>query len=130
MGNDSEPDEEPEEDAPDFEADDDSVRAAKRPRRTAARRAVREASDTVNKTPMSKISKEGRFTFLAGNDEDLREILETRRKNWKDTLTEIPQELLDYTIGWGTCSGDWEGKGGQRQKVEIVDPYNPFNNVN
>ena len=132
VANASEPDDEPDEDEPDLEADDDddSLHAAKRPRRAAARPAVTETSDTVSKAPMSKVSKEGRFAFLAGNDEDLREILQARWKNWKDTLTEIPQELLDYTIGWGTCSGDWEGKGGQRQKVEILDTYNTCSIVN
>jgi len=131
VANDSEPDEEPDEDEPNLEADDDdSVRAAKRPRPAAARAPVIETSETVGKPPMSKVSKEVRFAFLAGNDEDLREILQARWKNWKDTLTEIPQELLDYTIGWGTCSGDWEGKGGRRQKVEILDTYNACSIVN
>jgi hypothetical protein len=120
IANDSEPDDQ-DPDSPDFEdADDDSV-SAKRPKRAAAQRAPAGTADASASVPMSKVSKEGRFAFLAANDEDLRQVLETRFRNWKNVLTEIPQELLDYTIGWGTCSAGWDGKGGQRQEAEILE---------
>ena len=98
----------------DADDDDDDV-APIRPRRAAAQRPHADSSIT-------KISKEGKFAFLAGDDDRVRDLVATRYKKWKNVLTGIPAELLEYTIGWGLCSGDWKGKGGERQKFEMLDP--------
>jgi hypothetical protein len=99
----------------DVDDDDDNEVAPKRPKRAAAQRPRADPA-------MSKISKDGKFAFLAGEDDRIRELLVTRYKKWKNVLTNIPPELLEYTIGWGACLGDWKGKGGGRQKVEILEP--------
>jgi hypothetical protein len=104
----------PESEEMDVDDDDDDDVAPGRPRRAAAQRPRADSA-------VSKISKDGKFALFAGDDDRVRKQLEMRYKKWKNVLTSIPAELLEYTIGWGVCSGDWEGKGGGRQKVEILD---------
>jgi hypothetical protein len=71
-------------------------------------------------------SKEGRLTSIVGTDESLRDVLLERLENWKNVLTKVPEELLDYTIGWGVCVGTWNGKGGDRQTFEIIQLLSPL----
>ena len=44
----------------------------------------------------------------------------------------VPDALLDYTCGWGICSGGWlEGEGGERQRVEsIMSTYHYIKQAN
>jgi hypothetical protein len=65
-------------------------------------------------------SREGRLNALAGTDESARQIVLSRMDKWKAVLARVPEELLDYTIGWGACIGDWKEKGGDRQSSEIL----------
>ena len=57
---------------------------------------------------------------MSGTDETMREIYVQRLQCWRDVFSEIPEGLLDYTAGWGICEGDWNGKGGERQKTEPI----------
>lgn len=66
-------------------------------------------------------TKEGRLNSMGGTDESIREIVLQRLDNWRDVLRRVPEELLDYSIGWGICTGDWNGKGGSRQKTELLN---------
>lgn len=68
----------------------------------------------------SLASREGRLTTIAGTDKTIRDNILRNLENWKDVLTQVPEELLDYTVGWVICTGDWNGKGGERQKSEII----------
>jgi hypothetical protein len=76
--------------------------------------------------PASLGNKEGRLTSIVGTDESLRDVLLKRLENWKNVLIKVPEELLDYTIGWGVCVGTWNGKGGDRQKFEIIQLLSPL----
>jgi hypothetical protein len=40
---------------------------------------------------------------------------------WKNILSEVPEELLNYSIGWGSCAGEWGDKGGERQKLKRLE---------
>ena len=69
--------------------------------------------------------REGRLNALAGTDENVRQIVLNRMDKWKGVLANVPEELLDYTIGWGECIGDWKGKGGHRQRSQILHLFLP-----
>lgn len=64
---------------------------------------------------------DGRIYALAGTDQDAIAAMGDRAEKWKDVLGRIPEELLDYTIGWGIANGSWGTSGGERQKVELID---------
>jgi hypothetical protein len=66
-------------------------------------------------------TKEGRLHSMGGTDESIRIIVQQRLEKWRDVLRKVHEELFDYTIGWGICTGDWNGEGGTRQKMEILD---------
>ena len=66
-------------------------------------------------------TREGRLNSMGGTDESIRDIVLQRLEKWRDVLRKVPEELIDYTIGWGICTGDWNGKGGSRQKPELLD---------
>jgi hypothetical protein len=66
-------------------------------------------------------TREGRLNSMGGTDESIRNIILHRLEKWRDVLRKVPEELLDYTIGWGICTGDWNGKCGSRQKIELLD---------
>ena len=66
-------------------------------------------------------TKEGRLHSMGGTDESIRITIQQRLEKWRDVLRKVPEELFDYTIGWGICTGDWDGKGGSRQKMETLD---------
>jgi hypothetical protein len=93
--------------------DDDSAQLAKRAHKTSASRTQ---TEYIPKTSAEPRSREGRLHGMAGSDESLKEDLFDRLEKWKKVFENVPDELLDYTIGWGVCTGDWDGKGGDRQK--------------
>src|SRR5579859_5474986 len=62
-----------------------------------------------------------RIYALAGTDQDTATAMGERVDKWKDVLGKIPEELLDYTIGWGIATGSWGAGGGERQNVEFID---------
>ena len=66
-------------------------------------------------------TREGRLNSIGGTDESIRDSILQQLAKWRDVLGKVPEELLDYTIGWGICTGDWNGKGGSRQKIEIPE---------
>jgi hypothetical protein len=92
------------------------------------KQSLRDASTSV--APSQKADKrsvnayttrEGRLMSMGGTDESIRDIVLQRLEKWRDVLRNVPEELLDYTIGWGIYTGDWNGKGGNRQKLELLD---------
>jgi hypothetical protein len=92
------------------------------------KQSLRNASTSV--TPSLKVDKrganayttrEGRLNSMGGTDESIRDIVLQRLEKWRDVLRKVPEELFDYTIGWGIYTGDWNGEGGSRQKLELLD---------
>ena len=72
-------------------------------------------------------SRDIRFNSMAGNDEEARQKYMKRLQIWRDVLTDIPEELLEYTAGWGVCQGDWAGEGGERQRMEPITEESDIN---
>ena len=66
-------------------------------------------------------TREGRLHSMGGTDESIRNAVLQRLEKWRDVLRRVPEELFDYTIGWGICTGDWNEKCGSRQKTELLD---------
>jgi hypothetical protein len=64
---------------------------------------------------------EDRLTAVAGTDADTQATLAKRMDKWKNILSEVPEELLNYSIGWGSCAGEWGDKGGERQKLKLLE---------
>ena len=75
------------------------------------------SSDIRAKT-IHSTSRDGRMYALAGSDEYMRRQLFEKMEKWRNVCDEVPPELLDYTVGWGVCPGDWNGKGGERQQFK------------
>jgi hypothetical protein len=65
-------------------------------------------------------SKEGRLTSIAGTSAISRMAVAQRLERWKDIFEEIPDDLVDFTIGWGVYTGDWNGEGGSGQKSTVI----------
>jgi hypothetical protein len=65
-------------------------------------------------------SKEGRLTSIAGTSATSRMAVAQRLETWKEIFEEIPDELVDFTIGWGVYTGDWNGEGGSGQKLTTI----------
>jgi hypothetical protein len=57
----------------------------------------------------------------AETDSESQAGLSKRMNKWKHILSEVPEELLNYSIGWGRCTGDWGNKGGERQKAKFLE---------
>lgn len=63
-------------------------------------------------------SREGRIYAMAGSDGDMQRQLFEKMEKWRNVFDNVPEELLDFSVGWGTCTGDWDGKVGDRQNVK------------
>src|ERR1700738_3197998 len=77
-------------------------------------------------------SREGRLSSISGTNVNARITVLERLEKWKDVLTQIPEELLDFTIGWGVCTGDWHGEGGAGQNFKVIADgvLSPFHSNN
>ena len=71
-------------------------------------------------------SRDGRLYALAGSNENTQTQMFEKMDKWCDVSDHVPEELLDCTIGWGLCDGDWNGKGGNRQQFKIFSSYPEF----
>jgi len=65
-------------------------------------------------------SREGRLTSLAGSGLKARTTVHERLERWRDSATRVPEELLEFSIGWGVCQGEWGGEGGERQRWRVL----------
>lgn len=98
----------------------------RRPQKTSVRS---KTTDEVYKPIVSEKSnapshsRDSRIISISGTDENVQAAMLDRMRKWKDVLEHIPENLLDYTIGWGVASGDWNGKGGGRQKYDILQKF-------
>jgi hypothetical protein len=88
-----------------------------RPRHDDEKTYVISKSDTIRHGRI-----EDRLTAVAGTDADTQATLAKRMDRWKNILSEVPDELLNYSIGWGSCTGEWGDKGGERQKPKLLEP--------
>lgn len=66
-------------------------------------------------------TKDGRLTSIAGTSTAVRKALKERLDNWKDVISGVPEELVDFSIGWGVCTGDWQGEGGSGQRFTVLN---------
>ena len=61
-----------------------------------------------------------RIYALGGTDRAAMAALGERVEKWKEVLTKIPDELVDYTIGWGICEGSWGPEPCEQQKAGFI----------
>lgn len=81
----------------------------------------RKDDDNIYLDPPRSKKHESRSTVLSETDSDRQATLFKRMDRWKHFLSEVPDELLNYSIGWGQCTGNWGDEGGERQKVEFLE---------
>jgi hypothetical protein len=82
----------------------------------------RRISTDIRANSIYSTSREGRIYSIAGSDESVQLQIFEKMEKWRNVYDEVPDELLDYTVGWGVCTGDWNGNAGDRQKAKIF-PY-------
>jgi hypothetical protein len=115
-----EPFEEPVEERDDaFE--DEPVEAVPLRRGRKRRPADGEHDPSVKKEGIGARTWDDRIYALAGSDQAARAAMVEKADKWRDVLVNIPDELLDYTIGWGVCEGSWDSGVDDRQKVEFIE---------
>lgn len=76
---------------------------------------------SVKKEGIGAKTWDDRIYALAGSDPAARAAMVEKADNWRDVLVNIPDELLDYTIGWGVCKENWGRGGDEQQKVEFIE---------
>jgi hypothetical protein len=116
----SEEDDEDEEDEEDYFSEDE--RPTKRRSGRKLKKQLRSAPSYTSKLgPMRFPSaRDLKLYTMSGTDQFAMDMYTRRIEKWKDVLAEIPEELLDYTAGWGVCQGDWAGQGGEGQQIELI----------
>ena len=115
-----EPFEEPVEE-PDDVFEDEPVEAVPLRRGRKRRPTDGEHDPSVKKEGIGARTWDDRIYALAGSDQTARAVIVEKADKWRDVLENIPDELLDYTIGWGVCEGSWDSDADERQKAEFID---------
>lgn len=100
---------------------DESVEVVPLRRGRKRRPADGEHDSTVKKEGIGARTWDNRIYALAGSDRAVRAVMVEKADKWRDVLVNIPDELLDYTIGWGVCEGSWDSGAVERQKVEFIE---------
>lgn len=100
---------------------DETVEAVPLHRGRKKRPADGETDPSVKKEGVGPRTWDNQIYSLAGSDPAARAAMAEKVDKWRDILVNIPDELLDYTIGWGVCEGSWDNGGDERQKVEFIE---------
>jgi hypothetical protein len=62
-----------------------------------------------------------RLYALAGTEPAAMASMAEKVEKWKDVVARIPDELVDYTVGWCMGIGNWRPGGDERQKVDFIE---------
>ena len=107
-------------DSPDDDFDQTPLNQKRGPKPKPFEPTPRRISTDIRANSINSTSREGRIYAIAGSDENVQRQIFDKMEKWGNIYDDVPAELLDYSVGWGICTGDWNGKAGDRQNTNTV----------